>query len=188
MGDVCDDDAEGDGVIDLDFVLIPDDKNNDGVINNQDNVFGQNQFLISNSTGNYTLTITATDTNGAPAKLSRQAAADGKIYGLGVKPDGNSNTDRKINVGETVVFSVSDSNGPVNASNFSFITSDVFTMNENEFADLVIDGNTYNVKGGPQGAVINGSSNVANGSSSWSTVSSSSFSLTPTTGDFRLIE
>jgi hypothetical protein len=187
VGDVCDDDAEGDGVIDLDFVLIPDDKNNDGVINNQDNVFGQNQFLISNSTGNYTLTITATDTNGAPAKLSRQAAADGKIYGLGVKPDGNSNTDRKINVGETVVFSVSDSNGPVNASNFSFVTSDVFTMNENEFADLVIDGNTYNVKGGPQGAVINGSSNVANGSSSWSTVSSSSFSLTPTTGDFRLI-
>ena len=45
----------------------------------------RNSFEISNSTGNYTLTITATDT-GAPAKLSRQASAAGEVYGLGVKP------------------------------------------------------------------------------------------------------
>ena len=78
IGDACDDDPDGDGIVSISFDLTPDDKNGDGSINNSDNVFGQNSFEISNSTGNYTLTITATDTTGAPAKLSRQASAAGK--------------------------------------------------------------------------------------------------------------
>ena len=181
IGDACDDDPDGDGIVSISFDLTPDDKNGDGSINNSDNVFGQNSFEISNSTGNYTLTITATDTTGAPAKLSRQASAAGEVYGLGVKPATGS-TDRKINEGETVTFALSDANGPVVASNFSFVAAQNFVFYGNERATITAAGQSFTAMGGPQSSTISGSGNTAEGSDSWAAVESASYSLTPITG------
>ncbi|MDG2472585.1 MAG: thrombospondin type 3 repeat-containing protein [Pseudomonadales bacterium] len=189
IGDVCDPDPDGDGIINIMFNLVPIDKNGDGVINNQDNVFGQDQLEISSDNNLYTVTITATDTANATAKLSRQAAADATLYGLGVRAASQTGptADRKINEGETVSFQVSDASGPVSVSNFSFVTSTPFPMTETDLAALSIGGTDYGVKGGPSGSVISGSGNVVDGGASWSTVSSPSFSLTPTLGSFRML-
>lgn len=184
IGDVCDDDPDGDGIANLVFDLTPDDKNGDGSINNSDSVFGQDQFVISNTTGSYTLTITATDDTGAAGKLSLQASTAGAIYGLGVKPVSGS-TDRKINEGETVTFSVSDANGPVDVSNFSFVTADAFPMYGNERATIAINGVNYLAKGGAPGSTIAGSGNTLDGSSSWAAVENSTVSLTPTPGELN---
>lgn len=172
LGDACDVDPDGDGIENLVFDLTPD----------SGNVFGQNQLVISSEVGGYTLTITATDTTGAAAKLSQQVAGDGTVYGLGVKPATGS-TDRKINEGETVIFSVSDANGPVDVSNFSFVAATPFPMYGNERATITIDGTDYLVKGGPVDSTISGSGNVLEGSSSWAAVESSTLSLTPTPGE-----
>ena len=127
------------------------------------------------------MTITATDTTGAPAKLSRQASAAGEVYGLGVKPATGS-TDRKINEGETVTFALSDANGPVVASNFSFVAAQNFVFYGNERATITAAGQSFTAMGGPQGSTISGSGNTAEGSDSWAAVESASYSLTPITG------
>ena len=172
---------------DISFNLFPEDGNNDGFISNLDNIQGKNYLSIASSDGNFILNITAADQVNAATKLSRQAASDGTLWGLGVRPAGGSNYDQKINEGETVTFSVSEVNGnAVFVSNFSFSTSDAFKFTSSERATINILSQAFQVKGGSN-SNITGATNHLDGQPSWSCVKSNNFSLTPTIGSFRIV-
>ena len=111
-----------------------------------------------------------------PKTLSELLIDPSPFLSSGVKPATGS-TDRKLNEGETVTFALSDANGPVVASNFSFVAAENFVFYGNERATITAAGQSYTAKGGPQSSTISGSGNTAEGSDSWAAVESASYSL-----------
>ena len=113
------------------------------------NVFGVSSLTFTS--GDYTLTVTATS-GGSAALLASQAGS-----GLGVKTASEGGSTWKITQGEGVVFSLEDSNGAVQFSDLALQFDYSAHMFGNENALLDVDGSVSTVSGGARGTATDDS-------------------------------
>ena len=174
LGDVCDPDPNGDGIIELSFNFIP-----------EQSSYGQNSFEFESS--GYTLTVTSVK-DGSPAKIANQGGVNNQgvniDYGLGVKGASGDSGPWEITEGEGLVFSLSDGSGAVNFYNTAFNTplnpadnSPIKNLYGNERVTLTFNGTTYTASGGQNVSIIDGSL-ASDGSSTWANELASSLTLT----------
>jgi len=157
-----------------------------------DNAFGQNSLTYTATSGSgisYTLTVTGTSSAGGDIRLTKSLGANSSgdpiIQGIGVSPFGEDPADRNITEGEGLNFVLTNAAGAqVPFSNVAFQTATSSYMFGNERASLVVNGNTYIVKGTSSSVPTIDESNVGGGANAtgWGSELSSNFSLAAAQG------
>ncbi|MDB2409674.1 thrombospondin type 3 repeat-containing protein [Pseudomonadales bacterium] len=120
-----------------------------------DNAFGQTSLTYSATSGSgitYTLTVTGSSTAGGDIRLAKQlstnADGDSLLKGIGVSTFGDVDPVLDITEGEGLNFALTNAAGaPVPFSAISFQAPSSSAMLTNERMSLVVNGNSYVVKG-----------------------------------------